>query len=62
MFAYERKSVSHIVRSVIDLCFDFIVVVVVLASLAEKDALVTSLQEELREVKEKTTTDAVRLS
>uniref|UniRef100_A0A8C9YRZ7 Ribosome binding protein 1a n=1 Tax=Sander lucioperca TaxID=283035 RepID=A0A8C9YRZ7_SANLU len=30
--------------------------------LAEKDTLVTSLQEELREVREKTTIDAVRLS
>lgn len=31
-----------------------------MSSLTEKDALVTSLQEQLREVREKLTTDAVR--
>ena len=33
-----------------------------MASVTEKDALVTSLQEELREAREKATADGVRLS
>lgn len=33
-----------------------------MASLTEKDALVTSIQEELRELREKQTNDAVRLA
>lgn len=36
--------------------------VLVVVSVTEKEALVTSLQEELREVREKLSSDAVRLS
>lgn len=55
----EKRSVSHLVRSVIDLSDCFFLVLC--PSLTEKDALVTSLQEELREVREKQSNDAVRL-
>lgn len=51
--------VVHFVRSVLYL---FCLYFGSLASLTEKDVLVTSLQEELREVREKNTIDEVRLS
>ncbi len=55
----KKMSVSHLVRSLTGV---FCLFFGSLASLTEKDALVTSLQEELREAREKTINDAVRLS
>lgn len=57
--AYGKRLVVHFVRSVLYL---FCLYFGSLASLTEKDVLVTSLQEELREVREKKTIDEVRLS
>lgn len=54
-----KTSFLLIVKTVVDLHIDYFVS---LASLTEKEALVTSLQEELREAREKTTNDAVRPS
>lgn len=59
VLSHENKSVRHIVRSVLDISFDYFGY---LTSLTEKDVLVSSLQEELREEREKMATDAVRLS
>lgn len=57
--AYGKRLGVHFVRSVIYL---FCLYFGSLASLTEKDVLVTSLQEELREVRDKKAVNEVRLS